>query len=66
VPDAAVVGAMSVDQALQALHMHKNQVKGIGGRPGRLPGKASMEEVCGEISRHLKRFARRQGSGLAR
>jgi hypothetical protein len=53
-PEAEVVGEMSVDQALQVLHMHKHQVKGIGGRPGLLPGKASMEEVRGAIARFLK------------
>jgi hypothetical protein len=81
-PEAEVVGEMSVAEALQVLHMHKHQVKGIGGRPGRVPGKASMEEVCGEIRRLLRpsgarasaeekaagerEWAKRRGSGQAR
>lgn len=44
---------MNVDQAIQILHMHKNEVRGIGRRPGRWRRPRSLEEVRDSILRKL-------------
>jgi hypothetical protein len=57
---------MTVAQALQLLHMHKHEVRGIGGRPGkgwRPP--PTLEELRPGILRKLERFqASIEASGL--
>lgn len=48
---------ITVDQALHLLHMHKREVRGIGGRPGiGRPAPKSLEELKPGILRKLERF----------
>ncbi|MCW3847026.1 hypothetical protein OF829_07220 [Sphingomonas sp. LB-2] len=47
---------MTVAQALQLLHMHKREVRGIGGRPGVSGPPPSFEAVKPGILRKLERF----------
>ena len=54
-PDFTIAG-MGVHDALQLLHMHKHQVRGLGKRPGRGPRAATDEEVRKALARSLWAF----------
>jgi hypothetical protein len=51
---------MTVAQAIHILHMHKREVKAIGGKPGRWRRPRSLDEVRGSI---LKKLAAFQNAG---
>ena len=63
---------MTVDHAIHLLHMHKNAVKGIGGRPGQQHSRridmekvrASIRRKIEAIARHEAREAERMAAGL--
>jgi hypothetical protein len=54
-PDLTITG-MSLHDAMQLLHMHKHQVRGLGKRPGGAPRVASDEEVRKALARSLWAF----------
>ena len=58
-PDPALT-VTSVDQAIQALRLHKAQVTGDGRRPGRWQRPRSLNEVRGSIVKKLEAIQRAQ------
>jgi hypothetical protein len=57
-PPEAPMPPMSVEQAIHILHMHKNEAREIGGRPGRWRRPRALDEVRPSILRKLKAVAR--------
>lgn len=49
---------MTVDQAMHLLHMHKHEVRGIGGRPGTPRARATLESVRPGIERKVQLIVR--------
>jgi hypothetical protein len=56
-PPEEPLGPMTVDQAIHVMHMHKHQVHGLGGRPGRWLRPRSLDEVRGSLLRKLRAVA---------
>ncbi|MEA3011670.1 MAG: hypothetical protein QOD42_215 [Sphingomonadales bacterium] len=52
-PPEAPMPPMSVEQAIHILHMHKNEVKELGGRPGRWRRPRTLDEVRPSLLRKL-------------
>lgn len=59
------LGPMSLDQAIHILHMHKNEVRGIGRRPGRWRRPRTLDEVRDSILRKLQAIEDARGFGPA-
>jgi hypothetical protein len=55
---------MRVAEAIQLLHMHKHQVRGIGGRPGRVARRPDIEDVRAEVSRKIAVIKRAAAAGV--
>jgi hypothetical protein len=55
---------MRVADAIQLLHMHKHQVRGIGGRPGRVARWPDIEDVRAEVSRKIAVVKRAAAAGV--
>lgn len=52
----AAMPRMTVAEALQLLHMHKREVRGVGGRPGRWRPRPTLDEVRPGILRKVERI----------
>ncbi len=57
-PTEVAMPPMTVDQVIHILHMHKNEVRGIGRKPGRWLRPRRLEEVHDSILRKLEAIAR--------
>jgi hypothetical protein len=60
-PPEAPMPPMTVEQAIHILHMHRNEVKEIGGRPGRWRRPRGLDEVRPSLLRKLAAVAHRHG-----
>lgn len=61
------ISGMTVDHALRLLHMHKNAVKGVGGRPGQQSSRRmDMEEIRASIWRKIEAIERHAARAQAR
>lgn len=60
-PAVAPMPDMTAEQALQLLHMHKHQVKGIGRRPGLPERQPTWEEVGAYFTRRIEAIERARG-----
>ena len=56
-PPEAPMPPMSVEQAIHILHMHKNEAREIGGRPGRWRRPLTLDEVRPSVLRKLAAVA---------
>ncbi len=54
IPPEIDMPPMTVEQAIHVLHMHKNEVRGIGRRPGRWRRPRRLEEVHDSILRKIE------------
>ena len=64
-PPEAPMPPMSVEQAIHILHMHKNEAREIGGRPGRWRRPRTLDEVRPSILRKLAAVAYEFGLSAA-
>ncbi|HEV7659988.1 MAG TPA: hypothetical protein VGO55_09105 [Allosphingosinicella sp.] len=64
-PPEAPRPPMSVEQAIHILHMHKHEVREIGGRPGRWRRPRTLDEVRPSILRTLAAVAYEFGQSAA-
>jgi hypothetical protein len=64
-PPEAPMPPMSVEQAIHILHMHKNEVREIGGRPGRWRRPRTLDEVRPSLLGKLAAVAYESGLGAA-
>jgi hypothetical protein len=59
-PPDSPMPRMTIDEALQLLRLHQNQVRGTGRAPGRWRRPLTFDEVRGSILRKLSAIARRR------
>jgi hypothetical protein len=52
----APISAMSAEQAIHLLHMHKHQVHGLGRRPSPRERAANNKEIAAALGKRLKSF----------
>ena len=64
-PPEDPIGPITVDQVIHAMHMHKNQVHGLGKKPGRWRRPRTLDEVQGSILRKLQAIATARGASAA-
>jgi hypothetical protein len=64
-PPEAPMPPMTVEQAIHILHMHRNEVREIGGRPGRWRRPRTLDEVRPSILRKLAAVAHAFGRSPA-
>jgi hypothetical protein len=57
-PPEEPLRGMTVDQAIHILHMHKNEVRGIGRRPGLMARPRGLDEVRDSILRKIEAIQR--------
>ena len=54
-PDIEIRG-MTIEHVMQAIHMHKHAVRGLGKAPGLPPSNPSAKEVADALAKRLKSF----------
>jgi hypothetical protein len=51
---------MTIEQAIQLLHMHKHQVRGVGKRPGHMQQAPDMDKIRASILRKIEAIERHE------